>query len=293
MVGKVLQITRFSIDGKVAAAKVKDGRISLPSHPDGTHVRMDYEGVFSDGEGRNVMNLIGANGAFLVGGWYPAAEAERAHFALEARVPEGFQGVSEAESITTHQTAEGRLQVFHFPHPVPHINFVMAPYIITKDRHGDVEVATYLLPEDKDLSNRYLAYIKKYLRMYENMLGPYPFRRFAVVENILPTGYGMPTFTLLGQQVLKLNELVAEFFERQLAMNPIQATQMGDDRFDDQWANSLAPDHIAKRRALDEEFLARLGEIDPAALDRPPDRVVRWPNRHPSRRPRPTSRPAC
>jgi hypothetical protein len=40
--------------------------------------------------------------------------------------------------------------------------------------------------------------------MYEDMLGPYPFRRFAVVENILPTGYGMPTFTLLGRQVLKL-----------------------------------------------------------------------------------------
>jgi uncharacterized iron-regulated protein len=80
----------------------------------------------------------------------------------------------------------------------------MAPYVVNKDRHGDVEVATYLLPEDKDLSGRYLAYIKKYLEMYEDMLGPYPFRRFAVVENILPTGYGMPTFTLLGRQVLKL-----------------------------------------------------------------------------------------
>ncbi|MGD8509206.1 MAG: M1 family aminopeptidase, partial [Syntrophobacterales bacterium] len=204
VVGKGLRITRFSIDGKVVAAKVKNDRISLPSHPDGTRVRMEYEGVFSDNERRNAMNLIGANGAFLVGDWYPTAEAELAHFALEARVPEGFQGVSEAETITTRQTAEGRLQVFHFPHPVPHINFVMAPYIVTKDRHGDVEVATYLLPEDNDLSGRYLAYIKKYLRMYENMLGPYPFRRFAVVENILPTGYGMPTFTLLGRQVLKL-----------------------------------------------------------------------------------------
>jgi uncharacterized iron-regulated protein len=40
--------------------------------------------------------------------------------------------------------------------------------------------------------------------MYMDMLGSYPFRRFAVVENILPTGYGMPTFTLLGREVLKL-----------------------------------------------------------------------------------------
>ncbi|NIR14150.1 MAG: M1 family metallopeptidase, partial [Desulfobacterales bacterium] len=54
------------------------------------------------------------------------------------------------------------------------------------------------------MAARYLAYSKKYLEMYEEMLGPYPFQRFAVVENILPTGYGMPTFTLLGRQVLKL-----------------------------------------------------------------------------------------
>ena len=204
VVGKHLRITRFSINDEATVAKVEDGRINLPAHPDGTRIRVEYEGVFSDDERWSAVNLIGAEGAFLLDGWYPAAEAELAHFALEARVPKGFHAVSEAETITTHETGNERLEVFHFPHPVPHIHFVMAPYVVNKDRHGDVEVATYLLPEDKDLSGRYLAYIKKYLEMYENMLGPYPFRRFAVVENILPTGYGMPTFTLLGRQVLKL-----------------------------------------------------------------------------------------
>ncbi|UCF01120.1 MAG: ChaN family lipoprotein [Deltaproteobacteria bacterium] len=204
LAGKGLRITKFSINGEAAVAKVEDGRINLPLHPDRTHVRMEYEGVFSDDVRSGVENIIGAKGAFLLDGWYPAAEAELAHFSLEARVPKGFHAVSEAETITTHETGEGRLEVFHFPHPVPHIHFMMAPYVVNKDRHGDVEVATYLLPEDKDLSGLYLAYIKKYLGMYEDMLGPYPFRRFAVVENILPTGYGMPTFTLLGRQILKL-----------------------------------------------------------------------------------------
>jgi uncharacterized iron-regulated protein len=76
--------------------------------------------------------------------------------------------------------------------------------VVKKERYGSVEVATYLLPEDQGLADRYLAQTKKYLEMYEEILGPYPFRRFAVVENIQPTGYGMPTFTLLGRQVLKL-----------------------------------------------------------------------------------------
>ena len=44
--------------------------------------------------------------------------------------------------------------------------------------------------------------------MYEKMLTPYPYRRFAIVENILPTGNSMPTFTLLGSQVVRLPFIV-------------------------------------------------------------------------------------
>jgi len=204
VVGKGLHITRFSINGKAAEAKVEDDRINLPSHPDGTRVRVEYEGVFPDEERWSAMNLIGAKGAFLLDSWYPAAEAEIAHFALEARVPEGFHAVSEADHITTRDVGDEKQVIFDFPHPVDQIHLIMAPYVVSKDRYGNVELETYLLPEDKGLAARYLAYSKKYLRMYEEMLGPYPFRRFAVVENILPTGYGMPTFTLLGRQVLKL-----------------------------------------------------------------------------------------
>ena len=44
--------------------------------------------------------------------------------------------------------------------------------------------------------------------MYEDMLTPYPYKRFAIVENIFPTGYSMPTFTLLGREVIKLPFIV-------------------------------------------------------------------------------------
>ena len=36
------------------------------------------------------------------------------------------------------------------------------------------------------------------------MLGPYPFPKFATVENFFPTGYGFPSYTLLGASVLRL-----------------------------------------------------------------------------------------
>ena len=36
------------------------------------------------------------------------------------------------------------------------------------------------------------------------MYGPYPFPKFAIVENFFPTGYGFPSYTLLGASVLRL-----------------------------------------------------------------------------------------
>ena len=36
--------------------------------------------------------------------------------------------------------------------------------------------------------------------MYRGLIGPYPYQKFALVENFWETGYGMPSFTLLGRR---------------------------------------------------------------------------------------------
>ena len=65
-----------------------------------------------------------------------------------------------------------------------------------------------------------------------------------------------------------LHALFDEFFERGLEMNPVRASAIGDYRFNDRYANSLSPEHREKSRQMDEEFLARLLEIDRDALSR-------------------------
>ena len=64
-----------------------------------------------------------------------------------------------------------------------------------------------------------------------------------------------------------LATLVEEYFERSLELNPILATSIGDDRYDDRLANWLSPDYIAQSEALDTEFLERLLAIDESVLD--------------------------
>ena len=65
-----------------------------------------------------------------------------------------------------------------------------------------------------------------------------------------------------------LSDLFEAFFERELELNPIMATDIGDNRYNDRMANSLGPEYRAASLALDEEYLARLLEIDREQLSR-------------------------
>ncbi len=60
--------------------------------------------------------------------------------------------------------------------------------------------------------------------------------------------------------------LLDEHFEKTLELNPLYATSIGDDRYNDRYVNSIGPEHRGKERALTEAFLARLATIERAAL---------------------------
>jgi len=47
--------------------------------------------------------------------------------------------------------------------------------------------------------------------------GPYPFPKFAIVENFFPTGYGFPSYTLLGASVLQLPFIPATSLRHEIA----------------------------------------------------------------------------
>ena len=65
---------------------------------------------------------------------------------------------------------------------------------------------------------------------------------------------------------LTLNALFEEYFERNLELNPISATFIGDYRYNDRMANSNSPEYRAAETAMDKEFLRRLLEVDRGQL---------------------------
>jgi len=61
----------------------------------------------------------------------------------------------------------------------------------------------------------------------------------------------------------ELEALVEEFFDRQLELNPLYATAIGDLRFNDRMANQIGPEHREATRTLNREYLERVLALDP------------------------------
>jgi uncharacterized protein (DUF885 family) len=59
----------------------------------------------------------------------------------------------------------------------------------------------------------------------------------------------------------QLNTLVEAYWDKYLELNPLQATLNGDYRFNNRLENDIAPAYIADSRALESEYLKKLGEI--------------------------------
>ena len=209
-----LIINSMTLNGAPLKINKKKRMVSINTQDPGI-LEISYEGVFKSAEedenlenvGVVTRNVISDKGIYLTRGWYPLI-AGLAHYHLRATVPKGYTAISEADKITMVETPRGKEYSFNFPYPVPEINFVAANYKIVKRTYHGIDIYGYFFPEDISLAETYIEHSKQYLATYQKLLTTYPYKRFSVVENFLPTGYSMPTFTLLGQEVIKLPFIV-------------------------------------------------------------------------------------
>lgn len=165
--------------------------------------------------------LIENRGVYLSGGtfWVPWRPDELFTFDLMVASPDGWRTVSQGASGGRIEYAEfpegmedgpglcrgGGADVWRCPHPMQEIYLVAGPWEQHQQSHGDVNCMTFTYADtDSTIWRRYLRGTGRYLDLYESLIGPYPFEKFALVENFWQSGYGMPSFTLLGDRVIRL-----------------------------------------------------------------------------------------
>lgn len=113
--------------------------------------------------------------------------------------------------------------------PMEEVYLIAAGFTEYSQQAGDVEVLAYLRQADSNLATKYMDAAGRYLTLYEPLLGDYPFSKFALIENFWETGYGMPSFTLLGEQVIRFPFILESSYPHEILHN--------------WWGNGVYPDY--------------------------------------------------
>lgn len=211
-------VQELLVAGKAVPFTFADGilQVELPAGDGEIDVAVVYRSSFNDrppadavsGEDPTygVKGVVAPQGVFLGAnaGWYPAPAGVPARRTVRVTAPAGFEAITAGRRVS-HGTAGGvTTSVWEEERPVEELALSAARYRIDEERLGTLPIYTYFSPENAHLAPRYLAAAVRYLRFYQELFGPYPFEKFAVVENFFPTGYGFPSYTLLGSTIIRL-----------------------------------------------------------------------------------------
>jgi hypothetical protein len=249
-----LQVRAASAGGSalVVSAAGRQGatrgwEVQLPAGA--TTVRLEYGGTLPpldpSLDHRDVLRrlppMVAADGSFLPAGsgWYPEP-AGQFSYRVSLSVPAAQRALVAGGLVSEEvpATAAGRYRArFEFAQATDGIELMAGPWVVrerTMPRAGaaPVRLRTYF-PRDLDampgLADGYLDDTRRYLELYSDEIGAYPFTEFSIVAGPLPTGFGMPTLTYLGVDVVKLPF--------------IRATSLGHEVLHSWWGNGVRVDY--------------------------------------------------
>jgi hypothetical protein len=189
----------------------------------GGRIRHDLQAV-REGMGRARQQTIGtidADGVFLSGytGWYPSLPGSLVTFTLDVELPPGWLAVSQGAGPVVEDRGRSQQVRWQERQPQDEIHLAAAPFKLYRQQTPVAEAQAYLRLPDDALAQRYLDVTADYLTRYSRLIGDYPYDKFALVENFWETGYGMPSFTLLGSRVLRLPFILHSSYPHEILHN--------------------------------------------------------------------------
>jgi hypothetical protein len=187
---------------------------------------------------RSRVPMAGTAGSFLPAGsgWYPEP-AERFGYRVKLALPGTQRGLVAGRLLSEQLPAGGAARyeaVFRFEQPAEGIDLVAGPWqvrekMMPRANAPPIRLRTYFFHDMDALADDYLTDSARYLALYSDLIGQYPFSEFSVVASPLPTGFGMPAFTYIGARVLKLPF--------------IRATSLGHEVLHNWWGNGVYVDY--------------------------------------------------
>ncbi len=166
---------------------------------------------------RDSMGIISLQGVYLTRAsiWYPVFNDELVSFELDIKLPENWHSVSQG----TRNNSNKNLDTWLETQPQDEIYLLASAYQVYSQKKNNIEALVFLNNKDDRLAKTYIETTFHYISMYNDLIGEYPYSKFAMVENFWETGFGMPSFTLLGPRVLRFPFILHTSYPHEILHN--------------------------------------------------------------------------
>lgn len=217
--------------GEYERAHVPLKQYTLKVSPKQSTVTLTYQGKINhtvqqagayDRSSSYTPGVISGEGVFLANStvWYPRFDEPLVSFQLNITLPKGWDAVSQGQLVTDKNTSAGKNVVWEENNPQDDIYIIAGQYQrYAQPMTGDIDAMVYLRSADAALAQKYLDTTAHYITLYNNLIGAYPYSKFALVENFWETGYGMPSFTLLGPRVIRFPFIMHSSYPHEILHN--------------------------------------------------------------------------
>jgi len=244
-----LSVTAAEVDGESVVARAEPGAQGVREWRlarAGQRVRVVYEGTLAPldrgADHRRVLvalpPMASPEGSFLPAGgaWYPSP-GELFTYRVRLSLPAGQRGLVAGDLTEERVPGEDgarTVATFEMRSPTDGIDLMAGPYVVAeriveRAEAPSLRLRSYFTPAISALAKDYLDDSQRYIERYSKSVGAYPFASFSVVASPLPTGFGMPTLTYIGEAVLRLPF--------------IRATSLGHEVLHNWWGNGVYVDY--------------------------------------------------
>jgi Peptidase family M1 domain len=221
----ILETTRAqSTHGNIPLSQIAIRKITDLPWPEFLIIDFEYGGkIFDPQTPEN--SETSDEGIFLSGAsyFYPQTQVQNGTpdlmtFQLTVNHPDDWTVVSQGRKMAESKK-EGRQIVWEASAPMEEIFLIANRFEKFQAVHRGVNLYAFLLQPEPELAEKYFIAAKNYLDFYEKMIGPYPYPKFALIENALQTGYGMASFTFLGSQVIRFPFILNTSYPHEILHN--------------------------------------------------------------------------
>lgn len=165
--------------------------------------------------------IISEKGVYLgpAAYWYPDFGGPLVTFSLKVSLPAAWDAVSEGARVE-HARGSGRNTVrWASSRPCEGIHIAAARFVEYDAQASKAALMVFFRRPDQHLADQYLKWTARYLALYEGLIGPYPYEKFALVENFWETGYGMASFALLGPRIIRFPFILTSSYPHEILHN--------------------------------------------------------------------------